>query len=120
MNRKTTALILLASLAGVRAAEALNPVTWLGSIAVTPQGQTALQALQAGQGLYISPSGIRPIASQPPVEGPRPDSVNVPPKLLDSRGGPIDGDGVVVFIRDGVIETATLADVLGLSGKGAK
>jgi hypothetical protein len=58
--------------------------TWLGSIVVTPSGQTALQVLQAGQGLFISPSGILPINSQPPMDGPRPDGVNVPPKLFST------------------------------------
>ena len=39
------------------AGSGLTLFTWLGSIVVTPSGQTALQALQAGQGLFISPSG---------------------------------------------------------------
>jgi hypothetical protein len=91
--------------------------TWLGSIAVTPQGQTALQLLQSGQGLFISPSGILPVLQPPPEDGQRPDTVNVPPKLFGSQ--PVDDatEGLFVFVRDGHIEIATANDVLEL-GKG--
>lgn len=91
--------------------------TWLGSIVVTPSGQTALQVLQAGQGLFISPSGILPINSQPPIDGPRPDGVNVPPKLFSSDVVSDAEEGLFVFVRDGHIEIATANEVLHL-GKG--
>lgn len=95
----------------------LTLFTWLGSIAVTPQGQSALQVLQAGQGLFVSPTGIRPIFTQPPIEGPRPDTVNVPPKLF-AKGEVADTEeGLFVFVRDGHIEVATAGDILHL-GKG--
>ena len=56
--------------------------TWLGSITVTPTGQTALQVLQSGQGLFVSPTGIRPI-SAPTLENlTRPDTVPVNTKEL--------------------------------------
>jgi hypothetical protein len=91
--------------------------TWLGSIAVTPSGQTALQVLQAGQGLFISPSGILPITSQPAMEGPRPDGVTVPPKLFSSDAVSDAEEGLFVFVRDGHIEILTASEVLHL-GKG--
>jgi len=91
--------------------------TWLGSIVVTPSGQTALQVLQAGQGLFISPSGILPISSQPVIEGPRPDGVTVPPKLFSSDVVSDAEEGLFVFVRDGHIEIATAGEVLHL-GKG--
>lgn len=95
----------------------LSLFTWLGSVAVTPQGQTALQVLQAGQGLFISPTGIRPIASQPPTEGPRPDQVNVPGNLFSTGGASGDEEGLFVFVRDGHIEVATKGEILQL-GRG--
>ncbi len=95
----------------------LTLFTWLGSIVVTQTGQTALQLLQAGQGLFISPSGIRPISSQPPMDGPRPDSVNVPAKLFSSDTVEDTQEGLFVFVRDGHIEIATAGEVLHL-GKG--
>ena len=91
--------------------------TWLGSIAVTPSGQTALQLLQAGQGLFISPNGILPISNEPPIEGPRPDGVNVPPKLFSSDAVSDAEEGLFVFVRDGHIEILTASEVLHL-GKG--
>ena len=91
--------------------------TWLGSIAVTPSGQTALQVLQAGQGLFISPSGIVPVQSEPSMEGPRPDTVNTPPKLFASDTVSDAAEGLFVFVRDGHIEIASATDVLHL-GKG--
>jgi hypothetical protein len=91
--------------------------TWLGSIAVTPQGQTALQVLQAGQGLFISPTGIRPVATEPPVQTPRPDQVTVPPKLFASQEVPEGTEGLFVFVRDGHIEISSQREVLHL-GKG--
>jgi hypothetical protein len=83
----------------------LTLFTWLGSIAVTPQGESALQVLQAGQGLFISPQGIRPVTSQPAVEGERPDQVTVPPKLFAATTGSADTqEGLFVFVRDGHVE----------------
>jgi hypothetical protein len=91
--------------------------TWLGSIAVNQSGQTALQVLQAGQGLFISPNGVLPVNNQPPIEGPRPDGVNVPPKLFSSDTVSDAEEGLFVFVRDGHIEIATAGEVLHL-GKG--
>ena len=95
----------------------LTLFAWLGSIAVTPTGSTALEVLQAGQGLFISPTGIRPIANQPPIGDPRPDSVIVPPKLFTSDAVSDDREGLFVYVRDGHIEIATANDILQL-GRG--
>lgn len=95
----------------------LTLFTWLGSVVVTQQGQTALQLLQAGQGLFISPTGIRPVASQPPMDGPRPDTVNVPNKLFSHDNVSDSQEGLFVFVRDGHIEVATAGEILHL-GKG--
>lgn len=95
----------------------LTLFTWLGSIAVTPAGQTALQALQAGQGLFISPGGIQSIDSQPAIDGPRPDTVAVPPKLFSSESVSDAEEGLFVFVRDGHIEIATAGEILHL-GRG--
>ena len=95
----------------------LTVFTWLGAVAVTPSGHSVVQVLQAGQGVFISENGIRPIAAPPPSDGPRPDSIDVPPKLF-SRDHVSDSDeGLFVFVRDGHIEVATAADSLHL-GKG--
>ncbi len=91
--------------------------TWLGSIEVTPQGATALELLQAGQGLFISRSGIRPIANQPPIEGERPDTIDVPAKLFSSDSVSDDQEGLFVFVRDGHIELLTASEILHL-GRG--
>ena len=88
--------------------------TWLGSIDVTPQGSSALEVLQAGQGLVISRRGIRPIVTEPPSDGPRPDSVQVPPKLFSHDNVSDDREGLFVFVRDGHIEIATATDILQL------
>lgn len=56
--------------------------TWLGSITVTPSGQTALQVLQSGQGLFVSPASIRPITAPTLESLPRPDTVPVNTKEL--------------------------------------
>ncbi|WP_167772866.1 FecR family protein [Ramlibacter humi] len=83
--------------------------TWLGSIVVTPQGQTALQVLQSGQGLAISPTGgITAISAPPAMDGPRPDTVTVPPKLFSKDSVPEGQDGLYVFVRDGHIEVDTV------------
>lgn len=95
----------------------LTVFTWLGSMIVTPTGQTALQVLQAGQGLFISPQGIQAVLAQPPGDGPRPDSVNVPPKLFSSDNVSDSEEGLFVYVRDGHIELATAKEVLQL-GKG--
>jgi len=104
--------------ASLGAGEGFTVWTWLGSVAVTPQGQTALQVLQAGQGLFISASGvIQPVTSEPAMEGPRPDQVVVPPKLFATAGVSDTEEGLFVFVRDGHIEIASAREVLHL-GKG--
>ena len=99
------------------AGSGLTLFTWLGSIVVTPSGQTALEALQAGQGLFISPAGIQPINIPPEVDGPRPDTVPMPPKLFSNDNVSDSEEGLFVFVRDGHIEIATAGDMLHL-GRG--
>jgi hypothetical protein len=104
--------------------EGLTLFTWLGSIDMTPinqpgtTGQTALQVLQAGQGLFISALGFRSLSSPPP-EGdlPRPDGVPIPPRLFSTQNVPDTEEGLFVFVRDGHIEVLTRSDVLQL-GRG--
>jgi hypothetical protein len=104
--------------------EACNFFTWLGTIEVTPTGsfgtagQTALQTLSAGQGLFVSSTGMRAI-SAPFLENlPRPDSVPVDTKqLFSSSAQAVDEEGLYVFVRDGHIEITTASETLQL-GKG--
>lgn len=92
--------------------------SWLGSIVVTPTGQTALEALVAGQGLFVGPQGIRPLVAPPSPDLTRPDGVNVDMKQLFSGNNVSDSEeGLFVFVRDGHIEVATAREVLHL-GKG--
>lgn len=92
----------------------LTVFTWLGSIDVTPRGgaSTAMEVLQAGQGLFISRSGIRAIASQPPIDGARPDTIDVPPKLFSRDNVSDDQEGLFVFVRNGHIEVATASEIM--------
>jgi hypothetical protein len=91
--------------------------TWLGAIEATATGTTALEVLQAGQGLFISPNGIQAITLEPPIDGPRPDGVDVPANLFTSDDVSDDEEGLFVYVRDGHIEIATAKEVLQL-GKG--
>ena len=107
-----------ASCAGDCTDSNLTLFAWLGAIAVTPQGQTALQVLQAGQGLFVSPTGeVLPITAPPAMEGPRPDQVPVPPKLFAMENVPDSQEGLFIYVRDGQIEVATASEVLHL-GRG--
>ena len=54
---------------------------------------------------------------QPPIDGPRPDGVDVPPKLFGENDVPDTTEGLFVFVRDGHIEIATASEILHL-GKG--
>lgn len=92
--------------------------TWLGSVEVGQTGQTALQVLQAGQGLFIPASGpIQPLTTQPNMETPRPDQVPVPANLFSSGDVNDNSEGLFVFVRDGHIEIASAREVLHL-GRG--
>jgi hypothetical protein len=92
--------------------------TWLGAIEVGQGGQTALQVLQAGQGLFIPAAGpVRQINNQPSNDAPPPDQVNVPPKLFAESDVSDASEGLFVFVRDGHIEIASASEVLHL-GKG--
>jgi len=93
----------------------LTVFVWLGSIDVQQlRGSDLLDILQAGQGLFISRSGARPILNQPAMEGPRPDTVEVPPKLFSRDSMTDDQEGLFVFVRDGHISIATAGEILHL------
>jgi hypothetical protein len=97
----------------------LTLFAWLGAISVTPQGQTALQILQAGQGLFIAPNGdIQPITAPPAMDGPRPDEVAVPPKLFAKESVEDSREGLFVYVRDGHIEVATATGEILHLGRG--
>jgi hypothetical protein len=99
------------------AAEGCTIWTWLGSIAVTPQGQTALQVLQAGQGLLITPTSIVPVTTPLNLNLPDPGSIPIPPKLFSHDNVTDADEGLFVFVRDGHIEVVTAREVLHL-GRG--
>ncbi|NML43783.1 FecR domain-containing protein [Ramlibacter sp. G-1-2-2] len=92
--------------------------TWLGAIEVGQPGQTALEVLQAGQGLFIPASGpIVPVTNEPASTDPRPDQVNVPNNLFSEQQLNDGSQGLFVFVRDGHIEIASGSEVLHL-GRG--
>jgi hypothetical protein len=90
--------------------------TWQGAVEVRPLGTVtaAFEVLEAGQGLFIGRNGSRPITSEPPADGPRPDTVTVPPKLFSHDNVSDESEGLFVFVRDGHIEIATASDILQL------
>jgi hypothetical protein len=92
--------------------------TWLGTIEVLPNGTNALQVLEAGQGLFVSPSGIRAITG-PTLDGlPRPDQVPANVQQLFSNGNASgDDEGLFVYVRDGHIQITSAKEVLDL-GRG--
>ncbi len=92
--------------------------TWLGTIEVTPAGNSALQVLEAGQGLFVGRDGIRPLAAPTLENIPRPDSVPVDTKQLFLGAALDEGqEGLFVFVRDGHIEITTKTETLHL-GRG--
>lgn len=92
--------------------------TWLGTIEVTPNGQTALQTLQAGQGLFVGKSGIRPLTAPTLDNLQRPDTVPVNVQQLFASGSVSpDDEGLFVFVRDGHIEIVSTKEALQL-GRG--
>jgi hypothetical protein len=100
------------------AAGACSFFTWLGSIEVTPEGQSALQVLQAGQGLFVSRDGIRPLSASTLDNLPRPDTVPVNIQQLFGEGGVSpDDQGLFVYVRDGHIQITSAREVLDL-GRG--
>lgn len=95
-----------------------NFFTWLGSIEVTPNGQTAFQVLDAGHGLFVGRDGIRALDAPSLEQLPRPDTVPVDTKELFSATAMDDAqEGLFVFVRDGHIEIATSRETLHL-GRG--
>ena len=101
-----------------RSEESCRFYTWLGSIEVTQKGQTTLQVLEAGQGLYVSASSVRPLTAPTLQNLPRPDGVPVDTQQLFGSGVVDDGqEGLFVFVRDGHIEVTSSNQTLHL-GKG--
>jgi hypothetical protein len=97
--------------------EACSFYTWLGTIEVTPLGQD-MRVLEAGQGLYVSPTAVRPLQAPTLQNLQRPDSVSIDTKQLFSASAVEDGkEGLFVFVRDGHIEVTTASETLHL-GRG--
>ena len=99
--------------------ESCNFFTWLGAIEITPQGQTALQVLEAGQGLFVSRTGIRSINAPTLDNLQRPDTVPVNTQQLFSSGNvSADEEGLFVFVRDGDVQvSSSTGDTINL-GRG--
>lgn len=104
--------------------DACSFYTWLGTIQVEPTGsfgtagQTALQTLEAGQGLFVSSTGMRALPGPILENLPRPDSVPVDTQqLFSSAPLPSDTEGLYVLVRDGHIEVTSGSQTLQL-GKG--
>lgn len=98
--------------------DACSFFSWLGTIEVTPAGQTALQVLSAGQGLVVGPGGMRPLTVSPLGHLPRPDGVTVDVRQLFGASAVADDEpGLFVFVRDGHIEVTTTRETLHL-GRG--
>lgn len=92
--------------------------TWLGTIEVKPNGDSALQVLQAGQGLYVGRDGIRPFSAPTLNDLPRPDTVPVNVQQLFTAGDvQPDEEGLYVYVRDGHIQITSSTNVLDL-GRG--
>ena len=97
---------------------ACNFFTWLGTIEVKPNGETALQVLNAGEGLYVDKDGMHPISAPTLDDLPRPDTVPVNVQQLFSSGGVSpDDEGLFVYVRDGHIQITSSKEVLDL-GRG--
>jgi hypothetical protein len=74
--------------------------------------------LEAGQGLYVSPTAVRPLQAPTLQNLQRPDSVTIDTKQLFSASAVEDGkEGLFVFVRDGHIEVTTASETLHL-GRG--
>jgi hypothetical protein len=100
------------------AAASCSFFTWLGTIEVAPHGQTALQVLQAGQGLFVSHTGIRPLTAPILENMQRPDTVPVNLHQLFTSGGvTADDEGLFVYVRDGHIEVTSSKETIHL-GRG--
>lgn len=89
-------------------------LAWLGSIEVTPGGQTLAEVLLSGQGVFIGTGGRRSINSIDTPLGPRPDGVTVPPNLFGQAPVSEGEEGLFIFVRDGHIEVTTATGVLQL------
>ncbi len=98
--------------------ESCSFFTWQGTIVVTAKGQTAFQTLQAGQGLFVSRTVIRPLTAPTLERLQRPDTVPVDVKQLFSSGGVSANDeGLFVYVRDGHVEVSSASQTLQL-GRG--
>lgn len=100
------------------AGDSCSIFTWQGTIEVLPTGQTVFQTLDAGHGLVVGPSGVRPLPAPTLDNLPRPDTVPVNlPQLFSSGGVSAEEEGLFVFVRDGHIEVTSQKETLHL-GRG--
>lgn len=92
---------------------------WLGSITITPEGSSLLQALQSGQGVFVGRNGVVRVQNAPTLDQlPRPDSVSVKvEELFTSNAATENDEGLFLFVRDGHIEIVTARDTVHL-GRG--
>jgi hypothetical protein len=92
---------------------------WLGAIDLQNAATGELiRSMQAGQGFFVSPTGVQPITVSPITGLPRPDSVPVnQQQLFGSNNVSETQEGLFVYVRDGHIEVKTAGEVLHL-GRG--
>lgn len=91
---------------------------WLGSITVTPEGHSALQVLQEGQGLFVSSTSIRSIPELSLPGVPRPDGIETnDAPLFEMQDVSEEQLGLYVLVRDGHVELFTDRGTLHL-GRG--
>ena len=91
---------------------------WLGSIVVTPEGHSALQVLEEGQGLLVTRTGIQILRELPMPDLPRPDGIELDRGPLFSASTLDESaEGLYVLVRDGHIELFSSQGTLHL-GRG--
>jgi hypothetical protein len=92
--------------------------TWQGVIEVTQIGQTTSQVLEAGQGLFVSRTVIRPLTAPTLERLERPDLVPFDMRQLFSSGDVAADDvGLFVYVRDGHIQVTSSSQTMQL-GRG--
>jgi hypothetical protein len=79
----------------------------LGAIVVTPDGRTAGELLQAGEGLRLGRNGLQRLSAPPTNDSPDPSQTKVPDSLFSSNDVADDTEGLFLLLRKGQLSVET-------------
>ena len=87
----------------------LRVCTWRGAVDLRPPDQEVAEPVVEDRCAALAPAGVQAHAGPLPVQGPRPDRVDVPASLFSRMPAPAAMKGLLVYVAVGAVRVANAA-----------